>query len=41
MIRSRSVERGEVDFHMGNNARVSALTIGTMQLHLPLGFLWS
>jgi hypothetical protein len=34
MIRSRSVER-EVDFHVGNNARVVALSIGTMQLHLP------
>jgi hypothetical protein len=27
MIRSRSVERGEVDFHVGNNARVIALTV--------------
>jgi hypothetical protein len=39
MIRSRSVERGEVDFRVGNNARVAALTVGTMQLHLPPGFI--
>jgi hypothetical protein len=38
MIR-RSVKRGEVDFWVGNNARVAALTIGTMQLHLPSGFI--
>jgi hypothetical protein len=30
MIRSRSVERGEVGFHVGNNARVAALTVGMM-----------
>jgi hypothetical protein len=35
MIRSRSVENREVNFHVGNNARVTALTVGTMQLHLP------
>jgi len=28
MIRSRSVGRGEVDFRVGNNARVAALTVG-------------
>jgi hypothetical protein len=39
MIRSRSVEKGEVDFRVGNNARVAALNIGTMQLHLPSGFI--
>ena len=39
MIRSRSVKRGEVDFRVGNNARVAALTVGTMQLHLPSGFI--
>src|SRR5687767_2494594 len=39
MIRSRSVERGEADFRVGNNARVAALTVGTMQLHLPSGFI--
>src|SRR5688572_17657350 len=39
MIRSRSVKKGEVDFRVGNNARVAALTIGTMQLHLPSGFI--
>jgi hypothetical protein len=32
MIRSRSVKRGEVDFRVGNNARVAALIVGTMQL---------
>ncbi|XP_066382580.1 uncharacterized protein [Miscanthus floridulus] len=35
MIRSRSVEKGEVDFRVGNNARVTALNVETMQLHLP------
>jgi hypothetical protein len=35
MIRSTSVERGEVDFRVGNNARVVALSVRTMQLHLP------
>jgi len=39
MIRSRSVEKGEVDFHMSNNARVAALNVGKMQLHLPSGFI--
>jgi len=39
MIRSRSVEKGEVDFRVGNNARVAALNVGTMQLHLPSGFI--
>jgi hypothetical protein len=39
MIRSRSVERGEVDFRVGNNAGVAALTVGTMQLHLPSKFI--
>jgi hypothetical protein len=39
MIRSRSVERGEVDFRIGNNARVAALSVGTMQLHLPSRFI--
>jgi len=38
MIKSRSVERGEVDFRVDNNARVAALAVGTMQLHLPSGF---
>jgi hypothetical protein len=28
MIRSRSVGKGEVDFRVGNNARVAALNIG-------------
>ena len=39
MIRSRSVKKGEVDFRVGNNARVAALNVGTMQLHLPSGFI--
>jgi len=39
MIRCRSVEKGEVDFCVGNNARVAALNVGTMQLHLPSGFI--
>jgi hypothetical protein len=39
MIRSRSVKKGEVDFCVGNNARVAALNVGTMQLHLPSGFI--
>jgi len=39
MIRSRSVEKGEVDFRVGNNARVAVLNVETMQLHLPSGFI--
>ena len=39
MIRSRSIEKREVDFHMGNNATVAALTVRTMQLHLPTRFI--
>jgi hypothetical protein len=39
MIRSRRMEKGEVDFRMGNNARVAALNVRTMQLHLPSGFI--
>jgi hypothetical protein len=39
LTRSRSVARGEVDFRVGNNARVAALSIGTMQIHLLLGFI--
>jgi transposase InsO family protein len=39
MIRSRSVEKGEVDFRVGNNARVAALNVGIKQLHLPSGFI--
>jgi urease accessory protein UreH len=35
LTRSRSMARGEVDFHVGNNARVAALSVRTMQLHLP------
>jgi hypothetical protein len=31
--------RGEVDIRVGNKARVVALKVGTMQLHLPSGFL--
>ena len=30
MTKSRSVERGEVDFHVGNNARVADVAVGTM-----------
>jgi hypothetical protein len=33
------VKRGEVDFRVGNNARVAVLTVRTMQLHLPSGFI--
>jgi hypothetical protein len=39
LTRSRSVARGEVDFCVGNNARVAALSVGMMQLHLPSGFI--
>jgi len=39
MIRCRSVEKKEVDFRVGNNARVATLNVGTMQLHLPSGFI--
>jgi hypothetical protein len=33
------VARGEVDFRVGNNERVAALSAGTMKLHLPSGFM--
>ena len=39
LVRTRSVARGEVDIRVGNKARVAALEVGTMQLHLPSGFL--
>jgi hypothetical protein len=39
LTRSRSMARGEVDFRVGNNARVATLSVGTMQLHLPPGFI--
>jgi hypothetical protein len=39
LTRSRSMARGEVDFRVGNNARVAALSVRTMQLHLPSGFI--
>ena len=39
LIRSRGVARGEVDFRVGNKARVAALTVGTMQLQLPSRFI--
>ena len=38
LTKSRSVGRGEVDFRIGNNARVVAVAVGTMQLHLLSGF---
>ena len=38
LTKSRSVERGEVDFRVANNARVAAMAVRTMQLHLPSGF---
>ena len=39
MTKSRRIERGEVDFCVGNNARVAALAVETMQLHLLSGFI--
>jgi hypothetical protein len=39
LTRSSSVARGEVDFRVGNNARVAELSVGTMQLHLSSGFI--
>jgi hypothetical protein len=39
MIRSKSVGKGEVDFRVDNNARVAALNVGMMQLHLLSGFI--
>ena len=38
LVRSRSVRQGEVDLRVGNNAKVAALSVGVMQLHLPSGF---
>jgi hypothetical protein len=39
LTRSRNVARGEIDFRVGNNARVAALSVRTMQLHLPSEFI--
>ena len=39
LVRTRSVARGEVDIRVDNKARVAALEVGTMHLHLPSGFL--
>jgi len=39
MIRSRSIEKGEVNFRVRNNARVATLNVRTMQLHLPSRFI--
>ena len=39
LIRTREVQKGEVDFRVGNKARVAALFVGVMQLHLPSRFI--
>src|SRR4051812_10485517 len=39
LVRTRSVARGEVDIRVSNKARVAALEVGTVQLHLPSGFI--
>ena len=39
LVRTRSVATGEVDIRVGKKARVAALEVGTMQLHLPSGFI--
>jgi hypothetical protein len=39
LTRSRSMARREVDFCVGNNAKVAALSVGMMQLPLPSGFI--
>src|SRR3954462_7012356 len=36
---TREVQKGEGDFRFGTKARVAALFIGIMQLHLPSGFI--
>ena len=33
------MQKGEVDFLVGNKARVAAFFVGVMQLHLPSGFI--
>jgi hypothetical protein len=38
LIRNKSAARGNVDIRVGNKARVAALEVGTMQLHLPSRF---
>jgi len=35
IIRSSSMEKREIDFLVGNNARVAALNVETIQLHIP------
>jgi hypothetical protein len=39
LTRSRNVARGEIDFRVGNNARVAALSVRTMQLYLMPEFI--
>src|SRR4051812_6834858 len=39
LVRTRSIARGKVDIRVGNKARVAALEVGTMQLHLPSEFI--
>jgi hypothetical protein len=41
MTKSRSVEKGEVDFRIDNNARVAGLAIGTMNYTYHQDFSWS
>src|SRR4051812_25598024 len=39
LIRTREVQRGEVDFRVRNKARFAPLFVGVMQLHLQSGFI--
>ena len=39
LVRTRGIARGEVDIRVSNKARVAALEVGMMQLHLPSGFI--
>ena len=37
--RSRKLAKGEVELHVGNEARVDALAVGSYSLHLPYGLI--
>ena len=39
LVKTTIVVRGKVDIRVRNKARVAALEVGTMQLHLPYKFI--
>ncbi|CAL9161529.1 unnamed protein product, partial [Musa hybrid cultivar] len=37
LVRTRRLERGEMDLKMGNGAKVAVVAVGEVALHLPSG----